>query len=253
VNRAATWIDPMPVAAGRVRVPAGRRYTPPPDPVTEPRRKPRLLNAAAVRRNLSQAPRITRDWTIIVHTDLSGSMIGGNDAAGLRHEALLVLAEHLAATGRSDKGARWHLRVHSFDDGFTCLDIERTPIDRRTVRSLERALLGETWGGSSNLGPSLRTSIAESGTWAKGGIVRVVLSDFELLDPDVPGVLQQLLAAPAEQNVAIAFRSPVPPALLGTAVATHHVDPSRDAAETVATIMAGTIAKAAAEDQRQEV
>lgn len=178
-----------------------------------------------------------------MHTDLSGSMAGGNDSAGLRHEALLIVAEHLAGRRRAT-GHSWHLRVHSFDDGGTSLDLPRTVVDRRQLRAIEPVLLGETYGGSSNLGPSLSSSIAESSNWGSGGIVRVVLSDFELFDANVPGVLRTFEDAPAELNVAVVFRSPVPEALDAGRVRTHHVDPVADAPETVAAVITDALADA---------
>lgn len=242
-------VDPMHTPASRFELPAGRIPAPPSDP-THPPVNARKLNSAVLRRTLSPAPLIVRDWVLIIQTDLSGSMSSGNDVLGLRHEVALVIAEHLARPRRRD--GRWFLRCHSFDDGGTSLDIQRTPLDRKHLPQLERALLGATYGGSSNLGPSLETSITEAASWPDTGIIRMVLSDLELFDDDVPGVLDRFAMAPADLNLALVFRSSVPPQLEAGPAIAHHVDPDADTAEDLARLIMDEISKATSSDAQQK-
>lgn len=233
-------VRPMRTPASRIDLPAGRILAPPDDP-THPPTKARQLNSIAIRGGLTPAPTITRNWVLVIHTDLSGSMAGGNDALGLRHEVALIVAEHLA--GRRRQGMGWAIRCHSFDDGGTSLDIDRTPLDRKGRRHLEQALLGTTYGGCSNLGPSLDTSIAETASWTDTGIIRIVLSDLELLDNDVPGVLNRFASAPADLNMALVFRASVPQQLEASSVATHRITPDTTSPEDLAQLVMDAIAK----------
>ena len=207
-------VGPFGAVPGRVRLPGGRppgaridRSTPGPE-------SPRRLNAAAVRRDLGPVPLSERDVLLDVIDDISGSMTGANDALGLRHEALLIYLEHIAAASRRSRRGRsnWYFQCRTFDDGGTCLDIERVKIDVPMVAAMRGALLGQTYGGSSNLGPALSSSIRSAAGWY-GSHVRIVMSDFELFDASVDAVLASFAAAPADVNVGIVFRATPPPGL----------------------------------------
>lgn len=229
VSRGSRPVGPLRADPGTYGLPAGYTAT-----IWSPQVEPmvdRVLDATAVRRALGAAPVPlgVHPALLQVLTDLSGSMWGGNDAAGLRHEALLVLAEHLAVASRRGR-TPWYLEVISFDTSSP-FDLGPVPLERKRRKELATHLLAKEAGGSSCLGPSL--AIAEATTW-RGPIARCVLSDFELFDADVPSVLHRFLLSPADVSMAVVFRSPVPAVLAGSDAVVHAVDPSRDKAEAVA-------------------
>lgn len=225
-------------SAGSLQLPAGRPCAVNLNPVGNPPQRRRRLNSAQVSRRFQRPVPIERDFTIEVIDDISGSMTGGNDATGLRHEAILIFLEHLVRTAKSRRGraAKWYFRSRTFDNGGSCLDIERTPLDPSRLPSLRTALLGKTYGGSSNLGPVLSASIADAHVTA-GTLLRIVTSDFELFDPSVPQVLAHFATAKADLNVAIVFRSQPPTELEDSDVRVHHVDPTTARPELVAELI----------------
>ncbi|MGI8806956.1 MAG: hypothetical protein ACR2KK_03775 [Acidimicrobiales bacterium] len=222
------------IGAGAYGLPAGQAPKLRQDPLATPRR--RVLNGALVRRGLGSplSPQNGHRALLQVITDLSGSMWGGNDAAGLRHEALLILAEHLASLARGSR-VPWFLQVISFDTDSP-FDVGPIPLDRRRVTELARHLLARESGGSSCLGPSLASASASASAW-DGPVALCVLSDFELLDNDPASVLRRFVFTPADARVAVVFRSPVPAELDPNAVILRHVDPITDPAESVATFL----------------
>lgn len=175
----------------------------------------RQLDPHRVRRQLPRAVAPTRPLRLDLLSDLSGSMTGGNDVVGLRHEASLIALEHLAAGQR--RQARWEAEIRSFDLSSP-LDTGPLVLDRKGLAAAERALLSKPYGGSSNLGPSLDAAEASS-----ADRVLVVLSDFELFDPDVPAVLDRLIRASAREVLALVFTSQPPRQLLHTRVRVHSI------------------------------
>ena len=116
---------------------------------------------------------------------------------------------------------RWHLRFSTFDLNSP-KELPATRLDARGLRVAERALLARAPGGSSQLGPSLRT--VESTPFA-GRRILVVLSDLELYDPNPAEVLAELIDSSADTVLATVFRAPIPAALLGTRVQVASIDP----------------------------
>jgi hypothetical protein len=233
-------VGPCTADPGRFHLPAGRRPQPVLDRAAGGEPRQRRLNAATVRRQLGLLPDPGDDVLIEAIDDISGSMTGGNDALGLRHEALLIFLEHVIDARCRRRGGRgrpsWYFQCRTFDNGGTCLDIERVELTPSSLGKLRNGLLGPTYGGSSNLGLSLRASIGDATGW-KGKHLRVVLSDFELFDSSVPDVLEELASAPANVNLALVFRSPVPPTLDATRVQVHPVSSDTDSPEAVAMLI----------------
>jgi hypothetical protein len=97
-----------------------------------------------------------------------------------------------------------------------------TRLDARGLKAAEGALLARAPGGSSQLGPALRS--VESTPFA-GRRILVVLSDFELYDPNPAEVLAELIDSSADTVVAIVFRAPRPAAFIGTRVYVASIDP----------------------------
>jgi hypothetical protein len=184
---------------------------------------PRVLSSAEVRRGLGRPPMVRGPAVVDLLSDLSGSMIGANDAKGLRHEAALIALEHLA-TGR---GSQWHARVFSFDMNSP-LDLALTPLDGRGRQAAQRALLSASPGGSSNLGPSLRAAEATAPSMPR---LLVVMSDFELFDMDLSSVYNLLANSTATHVLALVFTSDPPSALVATGVEVHHIHASNKPAD----------------------
>jgi hypothetical protein len=234
-------VGPCTADPGRVGLPDGRRPRLGPAPETRSEQSQRRLNARAVRRQLGPVEFADEPVLLDLIDDISGSMTGGNDALGLRHESVLIYLEHLAASrsgrrGRASRRPSWFFQCRTFDNGGSCLDLPLTEVAPTTLSRLRRALLGQTYGGSSNLGPALNASISSAQGWT-GRHVRVVLSDFELFDSSVATVLESFATAPADLNLALVFRSPVPSMLDSTRIRVHHVNPDTDSPETVAMLI----------------
>ena len=116
---------------------------------------------------------------------------------------------------------RWYLRVTTFDRNSP-KELATTRLNAAGLRAAERALLAQSPGGSSHLGPALRTV---EGTGFAGRRLLIVLSDLELFDPDVDQVLDELHTSSADAVLALIFRSPPPAAIAGTRVQIMRVDP----------------------------
>ncbi len=183
----------------------------------------RFLDARAVHSALPPPPEVEDDVLVQVLVDLSGSMIGGNDAAGLRFEATLVALEHLVGRSRfaRRRKGRWHVQVLSFDLNSP-LDLVPLELSRKTLPQVEAALLAPFQGGCSSLSASLRT--AESTVHPAPRRLLVVLSDMELFGDPVD-IFNRLAASSADVVLAVVFSSAVP-AALGAPVLAHHVDPA---------------------------
>lgn len=183
----------------------------------EPVMRLRHLDSTAIRRHLPRPVAPAMSLRIQLISDLSGSMHGGNDAAGLRHESALIALEHLAAGQR--RRAPWEVEVLSFDLN-SAIDFGPAMLDRKGLAEVGRALLTNPSGGSSELGPSL----IAADRWS-GPRVLAVMSDMELFDSDVKRVLDRFIRSTAIEVVALVFRSAPPPQIIGTRVRVVHVDP----------------------------
>lgn len=116
---------------------------------------------------------------------------------------------------------RWSLRLTTFDMRGP-KELAATRLDRRGLRAAECALLTAAPGGSSQLGPALRT-VETAGF--NGGRILIVASDLELFDADPSAVLQNLTRSSADAVLALVFRSQSPPALAAGHVHVERIDP----------------------------
>ncbi len=197
----------------------------------------RVLSSADVRRGLPPPPAITGPAFVDILTDLSGSMWGGNDAKGLRHEVALIALEHLA----SRRSTHWHTRITSFDQNSS-LELPLTRLDTAGRRAAQKALLSASPGGSSNLGPCLRSVEAQASQMPR---LLVVLSDFELFDPDLPAVYDDLRTSSATHVLALVFSSSPPAELVATGVEVHRITPSGNPPADVARLITAAATKLA--------
>lgn len=179
----------------------------------------RRLDARAIRRELPRAPRPDEDTLVDVIFDESGSVTGGNDVVGLRHELILIACEHLAGTGM---GSRWYLRVQSFDSP-SAFDLPVTRLDRRGLNTAREVLLRASAGGSSCLGPALHRAESDLGDFKGRPRLLVVLTDFELFDP-VPAVtLAAVVCSSAREVLAVSLNNAPPITLRASRVRTAQV------------------------------
>jgi hypothetical protein len=179
-----------------------------------------VLNATEIRRTLPPAPRLSNDAHLTVDLDESASVRGGNDVIGRRHELLLIALAHMC-TPRS--AGQWHVCISTFDNGSP-IDLPCTRLDKKGLEAAHRALLSTSSGGSSILGPSLRKTESNHNRLL-GPRLLVVLSDFELFDPDPSGVLADLIDSSASEVLAISLQNEPPSILVGSRVRTAHVRP----------------------------
>jgi hypothetical protein len=112
-----------------------------------------------------------------------------------------------------------YARFTTFDP-TSPMDLPVTRLDRRGLRVAEEKLLAGYPGGSSDLGPALRSS-EQAGF--DGRRLLVVMSDFEIFPEPPTQVIPQLVASNADDVLALVFRSPPPPALLHSGVRVAHI------------------------------
>lgn len=131
--------------------------------------------------------------------DDSGSMTGGNDPVGNRYAE----AAHAVATlARSCRCGRERVQVLHFDSGNDSALFQVTdPAAQATLHRPDRV------AGSSELGPALRRVRWSS---ARGTTHLIVLSDFQLLDPDPDRVLAQLARFPGQVTAVVLGAEPDP-------------------------------------------
>lgn len=143
--------------------------------------------------------------------DNSGSVcgIGGNDPIGRRFDEATLAVE---AVGRRCRCRQELVAVTNFDTPNSG-DVPPTPI-RGGMAAIKQGLrIPGDGGGSSNLGPSLESVERLVALYPNHLPIVVVLSDFELFDPDVPGVLDRLAAFPGLVH-AVVLRSDPPERLV---------------------------------------
>jgi len=177
------------------------------------------IDATAIRRSLPPAPRLPVDALFEIDLDESASVRRGNDVVGRRHELLHIALTHLVA--RKSPGS-WHVQISTFDVASP-LDLPRTRLDKVGLGLARRALRSPSAGSCSILGPSLRRAELRLAQFA-GPTLLVVLSDFELFDPDPDISLTNLANTSATEAVAVSLNAPSPAALVESRVRTVHVD-----------------------------
>ena len=178
-----------------------------------PVRQERRLLVKQIRRQLRRAPRLSKPALIVVVFDESGSVTGGNDPVGLRHEIVLVVLEHLGAVRGP---AAWCVCLLTFD-GSSAIDLPLTHLDKKGIERVRGALLSASAGGSSVLGPSLRRAHDAIDAFP-GPSLLVVLSDYELFDGNRSEVLTSMVNGPADEVVVVSLRNEVPAECSGARV-----------------------------------
>jgi hypothetical protein len=177
-----------------------------------------LVDPAVIRRSLPPAPRLPADALFEVILDESASVRGGNDVVGLRHELLHIALTHLVT--RKSPGT-WHVQISTFDINSP-LDLPRTRLDGIGLEIARRALCSPSAGSCSILGPSLQRAEMRLAQFV-GPTLLVVLSDFELFDPDPDHSLANLAKASATETMAVSLNANPPAALIGSQVRTVRV------------------------------
>jgi hypothetical protein len=196
--------------------------SPPPVGVT-----PRQLDWKRTLRELPRCPRPSRPALIQVIDDHSGSVLGGNDASGLRSEALAIALHRISESS----GGEWSFSYTVFDH-LAPAELEATKLNRRGVSQAEAVLMTPPTGSTSSLARALAD--AERAAPRNTDRLLMVMSDFELIEPDVSGVLRQFINSSADHKVALVLRSQPPEQLLDSDVDVIHVDPAVDPPEQVA-------------------
>ena len=189
-------------------------------PRPSPREVPPIatVDAAPIRRGLPPAPRLRADALMEAVLDQSASVEEINDVARRRHQILLIALAHLSA--RRSPGA-WHVQISTFD-ATSPLDLPRTRLDRQGLDHARRALSTPSSGGCSILGPALQRANTRLAAF-NGPSLLVVLSDFELFDPQPVVALAALANNQASEAVAISLNREPPTVLLNSRLTTVHV------------------------------
>jgi hypothetical protein len=149
---------------------------------------------------------------LIADFDNSGSVagIGGNDPCSNRFAEAHLAIETVS---RRCKCGTELVALLNFDSPNSA-DVAPTPL-RGGMATIERGLrIPPDGGGSSNLGPSLRIARRLAQQHPEHHAIFCTLTDFQLFDPDVPGVLDELADFPAGEVHAVVLRSAVPQRLV---------------------------------------
>jgi len=193
----------------------------------------RVLSSAAIRQTLPDIDKTTIETDIEGIFDESGSVRGSNDTFSARHEIFLIATEHIARRS----GNKWHAKVSTFDMNSE-MELPRTRLDRPGLKAVERSLLADIPGGSSNLGPALRSS--EHSADRSRPRLLVVATDWELFDPDPGAVAQLIISNSATRTLLLVLNNPAPQFLDGTAVEAIQIQPN-----TAPAVVAELIVRAA--------
>jgi hypothetical protein len=214
-----------------VSLSAGRPLAAPPDSTLN-----RVLDSTEIRSHLARVDRFADDVCVVFIDDLSGSMLGGNDVTGTRHEAMLIAAEHVAALNSQ----RVSVKIITFDGG-TSLDIKVDRLDHLGRSRLSSALLGDLPGSSSNISRAGAEAIrtAPSGRWCL-----VVCTDFQLFDSNPDREISALLNSSADEVVMLSFGSPPPTVLATSRARTLQLGPENSPVDVAGAIVDAVIAAA---------
>lgn len=148
---------------------------------------------------------------LITTTDNSGSVVsvGGNDPCSNRFKEMRLAIEAVARRCKCGEELVAMLNFDSPNSG----DVLPTHL-AGGVAKLERGLeIPRDGGGCSLLGPSLAQARRIADRYPDHHVVCIVLSDFELFDGDVAGVLQAFAEFPGQPH-AVVLRSTAPQVLL---------------------------------------
>lgn len=170
------------------------------------------LPAAASRIALGAVGRCPHHPTLTVSVfDNSGSVSGvfGNDPIARRFDEARLAIQ---AVGRRCRCDHERVSIIHFDTP-TCRDVPPTRLNRNGWRRIEHGLATPADGaGSSILRPSLQAAYRLAEQHADHNAVLVVLSDFELFDPNIADLYADLAAFPGTVH-AVALRA-TPPRVL---------------------------------------
>lgn len=143
---------------------------------------------------------------LILVFDDSGSMLGGNDSAGMRYEEAGLAVE---AVGRRCRCGDERVAVLHMNRPTTA-DLEPTPISRRNWRDIEAALqVPSDTDGASALADTLQRASAMAQSRSRERACILVFSDYELVD-DMHDLAVALTDFPGRAH-AVVMRSAPPP------------------------------------------
>jgi hypothetical protein len=170
---------------------------------------------------------------LIGSADNSGSVVSGsgNDPCGNRFREMGLAIE---TVGKRCKCGEELVALLNFDSP-TSADVRPTVL-RGGMSTIEKGLtVPGDGGGSSCLGPSLARAHRIADQYPDHHVLFVVLSDFELLDGNVAGVLRDFANFPGQPH-AVVLRSSPPQELLN--------DPRVLVSQVTSSDPPGTLAKA---------
>lgn len=138
---------------------------------------------------------------LVAVSDDSGSVTGsgGNDPVAARYKEM---ERAFVSVSRAGVAREFGAVIH-FDVGSDA-DVAPVRLTGRGLRRLRRGLRTPRGGaGSSELGPSLRRAVGLADSYQGYKTTLVVLSDFELLDPDPTAILSDLAVFPGEVHAVV--------------------------------------------------
>ncbi len=142
--------------------------------------------------------------------DNSASVLGGNDSTGRRFDEAALSIRPIARRCRC--GTELLQVLHM--DRPTSADLPPTPITRRTLAAVTASLRVPADGdGASTLGATLARARGAVSGYPGHQAVLVIASDFELFDPDLPGLWEAIADFPGQVH-AVVLRAQPPAALL---------------------------------------
>ncbi|MEV1116155.1 hypothetical protein AB0I91_13870 [Actinosynnema sp. NPDC049800] len=143
---------------------------------------------------------------LIAVSDDSGSVTGsgGNDPVAARYREM---ERAFVSVTRAGVAREFGAVIH-FDVGSDA-DVAPVRLIGRGLRRLRRGLrTPQSAAGSSELGPSLRRAAALANAYQDHETTLVVLSDFELLDPDPTATLSDLANFPGQVHAVVLGAQP---------------------------------------------
>jgi hypothetical protein len=178
---------------------------------------------------------------LIIITDNSGSITGGNDPVGRRFDESWLAIARVGARCRCGEDL---VATLTFDSP-TSLDLPATPIIGPHLGEIQVSLaIPPDGAGSSCLGPSLGRAVTLASKYPSHHVALVVLSDFQLFDGHPDGVMTKMAGFPDADVHAVVLNSAVPAVLSAaegvTVTEVGHGSPAGTVARAVFTALAST-------------
>ncbi len=178
---------------------------------------------------------------LIIVTDNSGSITGGNDPVGRRFDESWLAIARVGARCRC--GADM-VATLTFDSP-TSLDLSPSSITKPHLVEIQNSLaIPPDGAGSSCLGPSLHRAFTLAGKHPDHHVVLVVLSDFLLCDRHPDGVMAKMGEFPGADVHAVVLNASPPPVLVDadsvTVTEVAHGSPVGTVARAVFTALASS-------------